>query len=127
MSEPPEAAIFTTLENQSFYSRHHYKPLDLKGRNIRLLKVHPERMHIEDLPEAFPRWFASQNDTLDLMREGINTKCSFICCEVIEQVPLESITNKYAAPSYCGGAVTDTRRIMIDGYWFNALLIWSIR
>lgn len=45
---------------------------------------------------------------------------SFISCELLEQIPLHSVTGKFSALSYCAGNVNDIVKIMIDGYWFNA-------
>ncbi|KAH7370417.1 heterokaryon incompatibility protein-domain-containing protein [Rhexocercosporidium sp. MPI-PUGE-AT-0058] len=39
---------------------------------------------------------------------------------VAKQVQLDSISGKYAALSYCAGKATETARIIIDGFWFNA-------
>jgi hypothetical protein len=50
----PEATIFFTPENAEFYSCHYYKPLDGGEREIRLLRVHPERLRVSQIGTRFP-------------------------------------------------------------------------
>jgi hypothetical protein len=122
---PPEAAIFTTPDNQQFYSKGRYKPLDPKAREVRLLKIHPQRLRVQELAIVFPNWVKQDNtDASQLVKsstsEMLDSKEPLICCELFEQIPLQSITGKFSALSYCAGSANDTVKIMVDGYWFNA-------
>jgi hypothetical protein len=43
-----------------------------------------------------------------------------ICGELLDCVPLTTVTGRYSALSYCAGSARDTTPIMIDGLLFNA-------
>lgn len=43
-----------------------------------------------------------------------------ICCELTEKVSLEAVKGEFVALSYAAGSPRDTRRILVNGYWFNA-------
>jgi hypothetical protein len=120
-----DATIFTTPENHDFYTRRQYKQLDPKVREIRLLKVYPQRLQIQEIATVFPQWIQQDNtDAAQLAKlstsEKLRSKKTFICCELQEKIPLGSITGKFSALSYCAGSADETVKIMIDGYWFNA-------
>jgi hypothetical protein len=114
--------IFVTPDNPGFYSRRKYKPLDSRKHEIRLLRIHPERLTTEELPHTFPEWIRTATDAARINDRQFNEEIhgDFICCSLLEPIDLDSFNQKYAALSYCAGKPTDTRRIMIDGYWFNA-------
>src|SRR5215471_8958663 len=119
---PLEDINFATPENSSFYSKRKYKYLDPDSNEIRLLKVHPRRLRPRDLAKAFSKW------TRDLRTDAYSTFSNqvseedFICASLIEDVGgiTDGFPVKYAALSYCAGSAGITKRIMIDGYWFNA-------
>jgi hypothetical protein len=58
---PLETALFATLEHSHFHSRRRYKQLDPKRREIRLLKIHPQRLRVQDLETLFPGWIKQDN------------------------------------------------------------------
>jgi hypothetical protein len=122
MADSSGQAIFTTPENNNFYARRKYKELNPHTHEIRLLRVHPARLTANELESVFPEWVKGDTDAADLVRsDSINERHEdFICCELLEPLPLESVTHKYAALSYCAGSASTTKRIMIDGFWFNA-------
>jgi hypothetical protein len=45
---------------------------------------------------------------------------SFIVCELRDKIPLTTMNGRYSALSYCAGRPTETKKIMINGCWFNA-------
>jgi hypothetical protein len=49
-----------------------------------------------------------------LMPDGL------ICCELVDEVPLDTLAQPYSALSYCAGSPEDTRPILVNGYMFNA-------
>jgi hypothetical protein len=114
--------IFVTPNNPEFYSRRKYKSLDSGKHEIRLLRIHPERITAEELSHVFPEWLRADTDAARINNGGSDEDIpgDFICCSLLEPIDLDSFDQKYAALSYCAGKPTETRRIMIDGYWFNA-------
>jgi len=121
-TDPAQESIFVTPRNHEFYSRRKYKPLNPAKHEIRLLQIHPERLTSRDIPLVFPEWSAGNNDAADLISADApyDVEGDFICCKLIEPVDLTSMEGGYAALSYCAGKPTNTKKIMIDGYWFNA-------
>ncbi|KAM7189617.1 Heterokaryon incompatibility protein (HET) domain containing protein [Rhypophila sp. PSN 637] len=118
---PPEKDIFMTPGNETFYRGHRYQYLDPDRREIRLLRVHPVRLTISELASVFPAWPEGETDAAKLnLDDGGTLEESFICCELLERLSLDDITGKYSALSYCAGSALQTKRIMIDGHWFNA-------
>src|SRR5437667_5169537 len=53
---------FCSPKNDRFYASHPYAALDPDQREIRLLQVHPHRIHGTDLPQLFPNWNKPGND-----------------------------------------------------------------
>jgi len=43
-----------------------------------------------------------------------------ICCEILDQVRLSTMTGRFSALSYCAGSAKNTTKIMVNGYSFNA-------
>ncbi|KAE9366263.1 hypothetical protein N431DRAFT_430392 [Stipitochalara longipes BDJ] len=58
---PAEASTFTTPDNHHFYSKHRYKQLDPKAQEVRLLKIHPQRLQVQELAIVFPEWIKQDN------------------------------------------------------------------
>lgn len=56
LTESAERPAFPTPSNKSFSSRFKYHSLDASRQEIRLLKVHPKRLFIDEIPEVFPNW-----------------------------------------------------------------------
>jgi hypothetical protein len=54
-----EETIFATPDNTRFLSLRRYQELDPSRQQIRLLKIHPKRLKIDEIPTVFPGW-ASQ-------------------------------------------------------------------
>ncbi|KAH8669329.1 heterokaryon incompatibility protein-domain-containing protein [Ilyonectria robusta] len=121
LQAPPDKDIFTTPENGSFFRRRKYNRLSPEDHEIRLLRMHPVRLTLGELAAVFPKWLERDTDAADLSLDKTSRDSStFICCQLVEANKLELQERKYAALSYCAGKPTETRRIMIDGYWFNA-------
>jgi hypothetical protein len=114
--QPPEAGIFFTPENEAFYSHRKYKWLDPRKRDIRLLRVHPKRLRLREVCSVSPRWLDRVSDVAQTLERSDGTEASYICCELEDEVPLESASGKYTALSYCAGRATDTARIIINEF-----------
>ena len=120
-SSHPDETIFATPENSSFYSKKKYNDLDPASHKIRLMNVHPHRLRPRDLVKVFPQW--TQDSRTDAHTISSNQDSQdFICASLIEDVGSIAKRSplKYSALSYCAGSASNVKRIMIDGYWFNA-------
>jgi hypothetical protein len=62
------SSIFSTPHNTEFYSRQPYLILDHSHHEIRLLRIHPKRVYVSDLPQLFPQWNCHGTDAHKLMR-----------------------------------------------------------
>jgi len=122
MSSEDGQGPFTTPENHDFYARRKYTNVNPNDREIRLLRVHPTRLTANEIHQTFPQWAQADSDVARLLQTTAvgNNHENYICCELLGPKKLESIKKKYAALSYCAGSVTETKRILVDGYWFNA-------
>jgi hypothetical protein len=47
---------FTTPDNWQFYSRFQYSDLDPNRKQFRLLRLHPQRLHVYELARKYPKW-----------------------------------------------------------------------
>ncbi|KAF3037154.1 hypothetical protein E8E11_005557 [Didymella keratinophila] len=86
----PGHDIFSTPENNEFYAAYNYEQLDPSKREIRLLRILPDR--------------------------GDGT----VRCDLLIKAPLDSATNTYSALSYCAGDPKRTRCIVVNGRKFRA-------
>lgn len=82
--------MFTTPKNNEFYATYKYGHLDPSKREIRLLKLFPDR--------------------------GDGT----VKCELLTEVPLDIATKMYSALSYCAGDPKRTQCIVVNGRKFRA-------
>jgi hypothetical protein len=119
---PPEQNIFATPENDTFYRRRKYDQLNQAAHEIRLLRVHPTRLTASKVAATFPEWLECDTDAAAMTKDGTSAEESFLCCHLTKATDLKSIKKQYAALSYCAGKPTETKRIMVDGYWFNAFV-----
>lgn len=62
------SGIFSTPHNTEFYSRQPYLILSHSHHEIRLLRIHPKRVYVSDLPQLFPQWDYHGTDAHTLMR-----------------------------------------------------------
>lgn len=83
--------IFCTPENNKYYSELRYKPLDEKGKEIRLIKVLPDN----------------------------GSSCGEIQCELLQNIPLDHVRNKFTALSYCAGSAQNTKTLVVNGIECN--------
>lgn len=86
----PGHDMFTTPKNNEFYATYKYGHLDPSKREIRLLKLFPDR--------------------------GDGT----VKCELLTEVPLDIATKMYSALSYCAGDPKRTQCIVVNGRKFRA-------
>lgn len=86
----PGHDIFSTPENDEFYAAYRYEQLDPSKREIRLLRIIPDR--------------------------GDGT----VKCELLIKAPLDSSTKTYSALSYCAGDPKRTQCIVVNGRKFRA-------
>ncbi|KAF2101090.1 hypothetical protein NA57DRAFT_55153 [Rhizodiscina lignyota] len=127
---------FYTPQNQSFYSKSPYLPLDPKRREIRLVKVlgrkpwaeyvtaNPQRVQ-NGLNGKFAR---PQERRLPSKKELSNPSSSLLMasnpspmtCELVDKVALSRIDGHYCTLSYNAGKPTDTKTMIVDGIVFNA-------
>ncbi|KAM7203437.1 Heterokaryon incompatibility protein (HET) domain containing protein [Naviculisporaceae sp. PSN 640] len=122
-SPPSERNIFTTPENDLFHCKRKYLSLDPEKQEIRLLRVHPEKLTADNLASVFPQWLEGDTDAARLVKNNEANSLSpepFICCQLLEAICINLRSGEYTALSYCAGNPYRTRRVMIDGYWFNA-------
>jgi hypothetical protein len=61
------SSIFSTPHNTRFYSMWQYFNLDHSHQEIRLLRIHPKRIYVSDLPQLFPQWNRPGTDVYKLM------------------------------------------------------------
>jgi len=128
---------FFTPQNDFFYSKTPYLPLDAKQKEIRLLKVFapkPYANHIKD----HPHWAPIDSVTGELIPVNDNSMPKILSslqinglhdlstpilgCQIIDKVALSKTQAEwmYHAVSYCAGKPTDTTLILVDGLPFNA-------
>jgi hypothetical protein len=62
------SSIFSTPRNRRFYSVRPYLNLDRSHQEIRLLRIHPQRVYVSDLPQLFPQWNYPGTDAHQLTR-----------------------------------------------------------
>ncbi|KAH7081933.1 heterokaryon incompatibility protein-domain-containing protein [Paraphoma chrysanthemicola] len=85
---------FYTPQNQSFYNQFEYVKLNPKERHIRLLRIHPIR--------------AGEDDS------------ATIRCDVVDDLPLASMEERFTTLSYCAGNPNRTESILVNSIGFNA-------
>lgn len=110
-----EKIPFSTPENEKFYSRKPYLNLDPRRRQIRLLKIRPERYNWQDVAHLFPATAELQNHHGNVLNQE-----SFLWCDIRDQALLSTAAGKYSALSYRAGDSTDTAWILINGIPFRA-------
>ncbi|KAH8674195.1 heterokaryon incompatibility protein-domain-containing protein [Xylariales sp. PMI_506] len=122
---------FYTPRNESFYSTHKYHPLDGRRREIRLLKVFPEKKTEMEHLLSRPRWFSSRFGQVSSKgTTGTSTPTTastepascerLLACELVDRIPLSKCTGMYQALSYAAGSAESTAEILVNGVIFNA-------
>jgi hypothetical protein len=109
---------FYTPENKEFYSKTPYYKLDETRREIRLLKVYPEKKLYDQHMIDHPEWNREPSHILypydPRKREPI------IACELVDTTPLSRVDGTYHALSYCAGSPKNVKSILVNGILFNA-------
>ncbi|KAF5013715.1 hypothetical protein FDECE_314 [Fusarium decemcellulare] len=92
---PAEHVNFYTPENSKFYSEFTYQDLKPESNSIRLLRIKPPTC-----------WDVIKTEPIK--------------CDLLDEIPLDSVKGKYTTLSYCAGSPKNIEQVVVDGICFNA-------
>ncbi|RBQ72545.1 hypothetical protein FVER14953_13265 [Fusarium verticillioides] len=119
---------FCTPDNEAFYSKYEYCPLNKERPRMRLLKVYLEEKTLAKHIDDHPHWKTSEQDSAPVgfssvkpfSSQNATSEDKLLACDVLDDVPLKGCTGKYLALSYAAGDSKNTARILVGGHIFNA-------
>ncbi len=115
---------FYTPSNQDFYSTSPYARLDPKENEIRLLRFARQgsrsahNAHHAPIHPS-PAWPAAGDSLSSSGSSSLDPSASLIACKVIDKRALLQVHGGYVALSYCAGSSQSTKRILVNGQFFN--------
>jgi len=107
--EPEEYDNFYTPQNKAFYDSNPYQELNIQEGEIRILRIFPKKCSYQE--------HAAGNRQIQWPETDI-TEEPVIACQLLDQLPLRQIES-FVSLSYCAGSPHNTRRIIVNGRYFN--------
>jgi hypothetical protein len=99
-SDPPK---FPTPNNAAYLSKKPYQPLQEPVNEVRLLRVYPKLLRLEEILTEFPSW----SETLGLHLAEFTDR-EYVACELLPARSLQESNDQYYALSYCAGNPSET-------------------